>query len=98
MRRKYQQDKKIAAALKIIYFSFSVDICVLVGFLNSEVVVNKLAVKQLQVCFFFFPLSLLNYFRYQAEKSVGLSVIAHYFILCFFKSKDRNNPNNSIYI
>lgn len=54
MRRKYQQDKKIAAALKIIYFSFSVDIYVLVGFLNSEVVVNKLAVKQSQV--FFSPL------------------------------------------
>lgn len=44
--------QNIAAVLKIIYFSFSVGIHVWVGFLNSEVVVNKLAVKQSQV---FFP-------------------------------------------
>ena len=78
MRRKHQQGKKVAAVLKRIFFSFSVGIHVWVGFHNSEVVVNKLAVKQSQIFFF---LSLLNYFRYQAEKSLGLLVTAHHFIL-----------------
>lgn len=46
-------------------------------FHNLEVVVNKLAVKQSQI----FVLSFLNYFSYQAEKSVGLLVTAHCFML-----------------
>ena len=54
MRRKHQQDQKVAAVLKRIYFSFAVGLHVWVGFHNSEVVVNKLAVKQSQIFFSLF--------------------------------------------
>lgn len=67
------------------FLSLWAHLCVCVGFLNSEIVVNKLAVKQSQV-FFLHP---LNYFRYQAEKSVEPSVTAQCFILWFFLKAER---------